>query len=168
MRATKRYSQKTTKKAIDTYNDPYLPKLGLHDMTVCKKCHTIYHNKRWSINEALYKKIKEGKKMIQVLCPACQKIRDNFAEGFVTLKGNYLKEHKKDILNLIKNEEERAMNNNPLERIIKITDVKDTVEITTTHERLAQRIGKKIHKACKGELQVKWTKNKLTRVTWKR
>lgn len=168
MRATKRYSQKTTKKAIDTYKDPYLPKGGQHDMAVCKKCHALYHNKRWSIDKTLYKKALEGKKTIQVLCPACQKIRDNYVEGFVTLKGDYLKEHKGDILNLIRNEEERAMDNNPLERIIKITDLKDTVEVTTTHGRLAQRIGKKIHKACHGELQIKWTKDKLTRVTWKR
>ncbi|HLA50679.1 MAG TPA: hypothetical protein VJZ92_00290, partial [Thermodesulfobacteriota bacterium] len=99
-------SQKVAKKGIDTYKDPYLPKQGPHDMAVCKKCHAIYHNKRWSINEALYQKRQEHKKTLLILCPACQKIRDRYAEGFVILKGDYLKEHKKDILNLIKNEEE--------------------------------------------------------------
>lgn len=164
----KKASVKVAKKAIDTYKDPYIPKEGPHDMAVCKKCHAIYHNKRWSMDEAPYKKRKENKKTLFVLCPACQKIRDGYAEGFVTLKGDYLKEHKQDIINLIKNEEERAMGYNPLERIIDIKDRGNMVEITTTHEKLAQRIGKKVHKACQGNLEIKWTEDRVTRVVWER
>ncbi|MFQ5586736.1 MAG: BCAM0308 family protein [Thermodesulfobacteriota bacterium] len=168
MRGTKRYSPKTTKKAIDTYKDPYLPKEGLHDMAACTRCHAVYHNKRWTLDETLYRRKKERKKTLHLLCPACQKIRDNFAEGFVSLKGAYLKEHKGDIINIIRNEEERAMLNTPLGRIMTLQDLGSSVEVTTTDGRLAQRIGKKIHRACQGELQIKWTKNKLTRVTWRR
>ncbi|MBI5326813.1 MAG: ATPase [Deltaproteobacteria bacterium] len=168
MKGTKKYSPKTIKKAIDTYNDPYLPKEGPHDMAVCKKCHAIYHNKRWSIDEALYQREKGNKKALLILCPACQKIRDRYAEGFVILKGDYLKGHKKDILNLIKNEEERATGYNPLERIIEIKDRDNVVEITTTHEKLAQRIGKKMHKACQGDLEIKMTQDRVTRVVWER
>lgn len=164
----KNSSQKVVKKAIDTYKDPYLLKEGLHDMAVCKNCHAIYHNKRWSFNEKLYSKKRDHKKTIITLCPACQKIRDRYAEGFVTLKGDYLKEHKQDILNLIKNEEEKAKGLNPLERIVEIKDIGKTVEITTTHEKLAQRIGKKVHKACQGELEIKMTEDRVTRVVWKR
>lgn len=56
----------------------------------------------------------------------------------------------------------------PLERIIELKDRGATIDITTTHEKLAQRIGKKIHKACQGELEIKWTKDKITRVVWER
>lgn len=164
----KKASVKVGKKAIDTYKDPYLPKEGPHDMAVCEKCHAIYHNKRWSMDETLYKRSKENKKTLFALCPACRKIRDNYAEGFVILKGDYLKEHKQDILNLIKNEEERAMGYNPLERIIDIKDRGSMVEITTTHEKLAQRIGKKIHSAFKGNLEMKLTEDRVTRVVWER
>jgi hypothetical protein len=152
----KNSSQKVSKKAIDTYKDPYLPKEGLHDMAVCKKCSAIYYNKRWSIAGVPYKKTKENKKTMLVLCPACRKIRDGYAEGFVTLKGDYLKEHKQDILNLVKNEEERAVGYNPLERIIALKDRGSIVEITTTNEKLAQRIGKKVQK------------DRVTRVVWER
>lgn len=168
MKATDRYSQKTTKKAIDTYTDPYLPKKGPHDMARCKECNAIYHNKRWSLDEEPYKKRGNNKKTLLVLCPACQKIRDKYPEGFVTLKGDYLKEHKQDILNLIKNEQERAIGLNPLERIIELKDRGDIIDISTTNEKLAQRIGKKVHKACQGELEIKWTKDKITRVVWQR
>ncbi|MBI5892473.1 MAG: hypothetical protein HZB79_02295 [Deltaproteobacteria bacterium] len=164
----KKASIKVAKKGIDTYKDPYLPKEGQHDMALCRQCHAIYHNKRWSFNESLYSRKRTHGKTLLVLCPACQKIRDKYAEGFVTLKGGYLKEHKKDILNLVKNEEDKAMGLNPLERIIEIKDRGSVVDITTTHEKLAQRIGKKVHKACQGELEIKWTHDKMTRVVWER
>jgi NMD protein affecting ribosome stability and mRNA decay len=164
----KSYSQKVAKKGIDTYKDPYLPKAGPHDMAVCKRCHAIYHNKRWAMDEALYQRKKDNKKTLLILCPACQKIRDGYVEGFVTLKGDYLKEHKRDILNLIKNEEERAMGYNPLGRIVDIKDRGAVVEITTTHEKLAQRIGRKMHSAFKGNLEIKMTQDRVTRVVWSR
>ena len=164
----KKSAQKVVKKAMDTCKDPYLQKERQHDMAMCKQCHAIYHNKRWSFDEKLYIKERDHKKTLLVLCPACQKIRDKYAEGFVTLKGDYLKEHKQDILNLIKNYDQRAMGYNPLERIIEIKDRGSVVEITTTHEKLAQRIGKKVHKACQGELEIKWTEDRVTRVVWSR
>lgn len=164
----KKIAQKVTKKAIDTSNDPYLPKGHQHDMALCRNCHAIYHNKRWSFDEKLYIKKRDHKKTIMMLCPACQKIRDGYAEGFVTLKGDYLNGHKVDILNLIRNEEEKARGLNPLERIIEIKDRGKIVEITTTHEKLAQRFGKKVHEACQGELIIKMTSDRITRVVWER
>src|SRR3990170_2294453 len=143
---------------------------GFHPLTTfcCGRWHGIYRNKRWSMDESLYERRKSDKKTLSILCPACQKIRDRYAEGFVTLKGDYLKEHKQDILNLIKNEEERAMGYNPLERIVEIKDRGNVVDITTTHEKLAHRIGKKMRKACQGDLEIKWTQDRITRVVWER
>lgn len=55
-----------------------------------------------------------------VLCPACQKIRDRYAEGHVTLRASpLLNTHKDEILQLIRNEEEPAKRVNPIERIIR-------------------------------------------------
>ena len=72
-------------------------------------------------------------------------------------------------MNLIKNEEERARGFNPLERIMKISDVKDGLEVTTTNEKLAQRIGKRLQKACQGKVEYKWSDDtKLIRVDWER
>jgi NMD protein affecting ribosome stability and mRNA decay len=159
----------TLKKSIDTCKDPYLPKGGSEDMALCKKCHSIYHNKRWSIDEKLYREKVNLPSTSFVTCPACQKIKDNFPGGLVTLTGAFLQEHKDEIINLIKNEEERARGFNPLERIMKISNGSGKVEISTTNEKLAQRIGKKIKKAFSGEVEYKWSQDtKLLRVTWNR
>jgi NMD protein affecting ribosome stability and mRNA decay len=156
------------KKAIDTAKDPYLQKISPSDMAVCKGCGAIYHNKRWSLDKKL-KTRSAGKKKVEVLCPACQKIKEGFAEGFVTIKGEFFKKHREEIINLMRNKEQRAMYNNPLDRIIEIKEKKDSIEIATTTDKLAQRLGQVIQKAFNGEIEYKWSSDtKLTRVVWTR
>ncbi len=163
MKGTRRFSRGTTRKAIDTEGDPYIPKIGPKDMAICKRCGAIYHNKRWSFRKRTERPTKE------VLCPACQKIRDGFAGGFVTIQGEFIKDHKEEILNLVRNKEERSMYYNPLNRIIEIKQKDDTIEITTTTEKLAQRIGQMLRKAFHGRVEYKWSSDvKMARVIWTR
>jgi NMD protein affecting ribosome stability and mRNA decay len=104
-----------------------------------------------------------------IVCPACRKISNHFLGGIVTLEGKFLSAHKEEILNLVRNEEARAKGVNPLERIISIKDVGDRVEIHTTSERLAQRMGREIHRAYKGNASYHWsTDDKFVRVEWHR
>ena len=43
------------------------------------------------------------------------------------------------------------------------------IEITTTNEKLAQKIGKALHRAYSGHVEYKWSGDtKLARVTWHR
>jgi len=156
------------KKAIDTEKDPYLLKISPNDCAVCKKCGAVYHDKRWSLAKKAAEKA-PGKKAVEVLCPACQKIKDRFVGGYVTLKGSFVKDHTEEILNLIRNKEKRAMYHNPLNRIIDIKEARGKIEITTTTDKLAQRIGQMIKKSFKGELEYKWSEDvKLARVNWTR
>jgi NMD protein affecting ribosome stability and mRNA decay len=158
---------KTTqrRKAIDTEKDPYLPKIGPLDMAVCRKCNAVYSGKRWSLSA----KPKPGKKGISVLCPACRKIKDRFPRGYVTIKGGFLKAHRDEILNLIRNKEQRAAYLNPLERIIETRERNGEMEVQTTTEKLAQRIGQMLKKAFSGDVEYKWSSDvKLARVIWTR
>jgi NMD protein affecting ribosome stability and mRNA decay len=165
MRATKRYSRSTTKKAIDMEKDPYLSKLGPVNMAACSGCFAVYHNKRWRLAQ-------EGERTAtyhKTICPACQKIRDNFAGGYVTLRGGFLGAHKEEILNLVKNKEARARYKNPLERIIEIKEKRGFIEITTTTDKFAQMLGKIIHKAFGGKVEYKWAEDvKIARINWAR
>ncbi len=165
-----RNPQMTNKiKRMDSSADSYLISEGMSGIAVCKKCQAVFHNKRWSFDEDLYKsKIKE-KNIKFIQCPACKKVRDNFPGGILKLKGAFLHEHKSEILNLIKNEEQRAMGFNPLERIMDIITTAKGVEITTTNEKLAQRIGKSIQRAYQGKVAYRWSDDtKLLRAEWER
>jgi hypothetical protein len=56
----------------------------------------------------------------------------------------FLKAHREEILHLIYNEEERAKGFNPLERIVEMTESDGGMVVTTTNEKLAQHIGRRL------------------------
>ncbi len=157
------------RKSMDSASDPYLLSEGNNGNSICDKCHAVYHNKRWYLDEEMYSEKSAQKKINRVLCPACRKMKDRFPGGILKLKGEFLQEHKSEILNLIKNEEQKARGFNPLERIMDISRIKSGIEITTTNEKLAQRIGKSLHKAYQGRIEYKWSSDtKLLRAEWER
>ena len=152
--------EKHTRDKVYAENDPYLPPKGkgLVDVSICKDCTAVYHNKKWFLDAKLYEQKKKLKNINWVTCPACKKTKENVPNGVVTLKGDFLKEHKQEILNLIHNEDERSKNYNPLKRVMKINEKKSEIEILTTSAKLAQRIGSILFKAYSGEVEYKKTR----------
>lgn len=146
--------------------DPYMPKGAPSSTAVCEGCHALYRNKRWYAGEGAA----ASPRLEMVTCPACLKIRDNFPGGIVTLRGQYAFAHKEDIMNLVRNEEERARGFNPLERVMSIRENgHGSIVINTTNEKLAQRLGRAMKKAFSGEVRYRWSHdNKLVRVEWER
>ncbi|MDA8100394.1 MAG: BCAM0308 family protein [Nitrospiraceae bacterium] len=158
-----------TERGFDIVNkDPYLPRGASGKVGICEGCNAVYRNKRWyaGLSEARA----EDADAVKVVCPACLKIRDDFPEGIVTLTGGYALTHKQEVLNLVKNEEIRARGFNPLERVMSIRENGyGGIVISTTNEKLAQRIGRALKKAFHGEVKYQWSReNKLVRVDWMR
>jgi len=179
MRKTKRYSTQsfTKKKPVE---DPYAANTPQTGFAICPECQAVYHRKRWSLPKPEKKPAtsqssrstkKAGKPVMmpeRFLCPACQKIRDGYAEGFVSSQWDNWLAHKAEIMGFVHNEEKRACHFNPLERIMSIQTRGDGVDIETTTERMAQGIGRDLKRAFKGEVQYQWShKDKLARVQWK-
>jgi len=103
------------------------------------------------------------------ICPACHRIRDQFPAGYVTLAGSFFEAHKETILQLMRNEEERAKAEHPLERIIDIQTQDAKTIVRTTDLHLARRLGDAVHSAYQGELEVKYSPDEyLVRVYWSR
>ncbi len=165
----KAYKLSYKKKSATT--DSYLPRGASRSVSVCEGCRAVYMNKRWytegNVNETALLKNPEA---VKIVCPACSKIRDNFPGGIVTLTGDYVLPHKQDLMNLIRNEEERARGFNPLERVMSVRENGyGSIVISTTNEKLAQRLGRAIKKAFHGEVTYRWSHdNKLVRVDWVR
>lgn len=154
---------------IENYGDPYITHAGSEETRICSVCGAIYTGQRWYLKNQIDPQKLKKEQIHYTVCPACHKIRDRLPGGIVQLSGAFLKEHKQDILNLIHNEGERAMAVNPLERIIDIEGENSHYGVTTTNEKLAQRIGKALHKAYDGEITYKWSEdNKLVRIVWHR
>jgi len=152
-------------------NDPYLlPKgMGMKEPLRCKDCGLIYWNKRWYQEEEAKRLYGEKKIQGEIKCPACRKRADNVPMGLVTLEGSFLRDHSDEIFNLIRNEEKKVMHHNPLDRIVHVKKTKKGIEITTTTERLAQRLGKAVHRAYSGEIHYSFSDGvKFARVQWSR
>lgn len=164
----KNYKPSYKKKTIT--NDPYLAKGAGKKVSVCERCHAVNSNKRWSLSTERYDLAMQDPAVRLMICPACHKMQDDLPGGVVTLKGDYVLPHKQELLNLVKNEEERARGYNPLERVISVKENgSGSLVITTTNERLAQRLGKAIKKAFHGEVAYHFSHdNKLARVDWER
>lgn len=107
--------------------------------------------------------------MHEVLCPACLRMHDHNPAGVVTLSGDYLRQKIDDIMNDIKHIEARFRRKNPLGRIMEIDSEEGRLIISTTEDRLAQKVGREIYKAHKGELHYQWVHDQdLVRVSWSR
>ncbi|WP_183348499.1 BCAM0308 family protein [Geomonas paludis] len=144
--------------------EPYLPKRGLPEGTVCKGCGIVYHNKRWQIEGASAAAPKG-----EILCPACQRIVGEDPAGVVTLSGSYLAQHREEILNTVKQQETKHREKNPLGRIMEIKEENGGIVITTTEDKLAQKIGRELYKSQRGELHYKWSHDqRMVRVEWSR
>ncbi|HEU5360024.1 MAG TPA: BCAM0308 family protein [Candidatus Deferrimicrobiaceae bacterium] len=159
------------KKNVTRETDPYIPKKTAPSISVCPGCRAICRNKRWYLDEkefALLTRKKDGG-IARRQCPACRKIADGFVGGVVTLRGGFAREHREEILNLIRNEEQRAMGFNPLARIVQLKEDESGFEVLTTVEKLAQRIGRVVQKTFSGMVEYKWSEDsKLLRVNWVR
>lgn len=143
--------------------EPYQPKGGLQEGTVCKGCGIVYRNKRWQIETT------PGAHSGEVFCPACQRIQGEDPAGVVTLSGPYLAQHREEILNSIRQQESKHREKNPLGRIMEIKEENGQITVTTTEDKLAQKIGREIYKSQRGELHYQWSHDqRLVRVAWKR
>jgi len=154
---------------VKTSADPYLPGEGLKEPAFCISCKALYRNRRWYLDPQTLESLRGAGTLHPVTCPACQKIADHYPEGVVTLRGEYLWDHEEEIRHILRNEESKAMAKNPLQRIMRMEREGEGLVIETTEEKLAEHLGRALHKAHHGDLQVSWSDDHaICRVTWER
>src|SRR5215813_4728854 len=147
--------------------DPYQPRLDPGEVAACTECQAVYQRRHWFFDHDTFVRETMQPTIRMVLCPACQKIRDHYAEGQVTLQSSpFLTTHKEEILRLVHNEEERAKGINPLERIVELKEEGDDIIVATTNEKLAQRIGRTLKSAYQGHTTYHWSDPKFLSVVW--
>jgi NMD protein affecting ribosome stability and mRNA decay len=143
-------------------HDSYKSKRKLPQSTRCPRCGATFHKGRWTWDMA-------PAGAHQHICPACHRIHDSFPAGYVTLSGEFLRQHRDEILGLVKNCETMEKAEHPLERIMAIENTADGMLVTTTDTHLARKIGERLHHAHRGELSFHYNKeDNLLRATWNR
>lgn len=143
-------------------HDSYKLRRKRPEPTLCPGCGAVFREGRWQWAPAPNAARRET-------CPACNRIRDGFPAGFVTLDGAFLRSHRDELVQLVRNLEAREKAEHPLQRIIDIAEQNGALVVTTTDIHLARGIGEALHRAYRGELQFHYNEEEsLLRVRWSR
>jgi NMD protein affecting ribosome stability and mRNA decay len=149
--------------------DPYQLAEG-QEAAICTQCHALYQGKRWFFDEKSYERLAGTSQVREAVCPACRKINDHYAEGLLTLSGEFFVQHQEEIVKLLEKEAARVRARSVMDRIIQMTPGEaGQLVVETTTDKLAQRLGHTIYKAYKGDLNFRWGEiDRFARVYWSR
>ena len=90
-------------------------------MNLCPKCHAIFDGEKWGYDLDVYHEWRK-KGARYTLCPGCERIERRRVDGIVDLRGNFLKEHREEAINLINNVAEKKKGKNIAARIFRIRE----------------------------------------------
>ena len=143
-------------------HDSYKASRKLAEPTRCPECGAVFHKGRWTWGVAPAGAHEEK-------CPACHRIHDKFPAGYVSLKGEFFRAHREQVLQLVKNREAKEKAEHPLERIMGVEETASGATVTTTNTHLARDIAEALHSAYKGDLDYHYNKqDNLLRASWSR
>lgn len=143
-------------------HDPYKVRSKLPDPSACTDCGVMYRAGRWTWGAAPA----DAK---PVVCPACQRVRDDYPAGFLRVHGEFVGPHHHELVGLARNVEEREKGQHPLKRIMAVSETEGGFVVTTTDAGLARNIGDALQRAYEGELDYQYTEEgSILRVTWSR
>ena len=171
MRGGKKYTTQTFTKKPDHEGGAHREPRKQSEPAFCSVCGSVYADSRWTTRESA----KSGKKHPhwrpghETMCPACTQIQNGIVGGYLTISGGFPKSHRAEIERLMSNEAERALEDNPLSRIMRTVEKGDELVVETTTEHLAQRLGHSLRRAYAGEVTYRFShENKIARVSWNR
>jgi hypothetical protein len=154
---------------VERQGDTYRRKVGkveakLPDLTVCPDCDAVFREGRWR-----WPKLARPSAARRERCPACKRIRDGYPAGEVTIRGDFARTHREEVLARVRNLEARERSKRPQNRLMAVRDAGDSVVVTTTDVHLAHAIGAALFQAYRGTLHAPWAEEgDLLRVSWER
>ena len=143
-------------------HDSYKAKGKLAEPAHCEECGAAYQRGRWTWADA-----QPGSHA--TVCPACHRIRDGMAAGYVRLEGEFFRAHRDEIVQRVRACEAAEKREHPLQRIMAVQDEGEGMLVTTTDTHLARRLGDALQKSWKGDLEFHYNReDNLLRVSWRR
>lgn len=140
------------------------------ERTVCERCGSIQADNSWvkpSATPTFEEKLRSVPPRTTV-CPDCRDVDE--PDGFVHLDSEFVTANAEAVRRLVATETERAMDVNPLARVVSWSNGSDgIVTLTTATVHLAQRIGRALSNEFTGRVRYELSDdNRLAHVWWHR
>jgi NMD protein affecting ribosome stability and mRNA decay len=171
MRTNKDYTNTTFTHRVDHDGGRHRPPRAPSEPVLCASCGAVYTRRHWSRSGAARARVREAGRPIAVrICPACQRRATGVPHGFLHVDGEFVAQHRDEILHLLHNEVSRAAEDNPLGQVLDWgDDGTGGLLVTVTTEHLAIRLGRALEKAFDGKVLFGFShENKLAHVWWHR
>jgi hypothetical protein len=170
VRSAKRYTNVTFTRRVDHEGGRHRPSRAPAEPRACSGCGAVYVRRRWlPPTDIRALMIRASGTATATRCEACRTQASGVPGGYLTVEGEFAATHRDEIARLLRNEAERTAADNPLARILSWERHATRLDLTTTTEHLAARLGHALQKAFGGAVNYGFShENKLARVTWRR
>jgi hypothetical protein len=119
------------------HHDTYVHRKKSADAFVCDQCGVVSFGGKWRWGAPPLADVHGG------LCPACERIRDRYPAGTLTIPASLVGD-REELIGLIGNIERRESAEHPLERVIRIEESEEGATVTTTGIHLARCLASKL------------------------
>ncbi|KGC63779.1 hypothetical protein DP57_4594 [Burkholderia pseudomallei] len=142
----------------DGYGAPARLKSGMG----CTECGALYDDGRWSWHAS-------AGALLQIVCPACRRIRERASAGELVLEGGYFARRRDDIVALLRRHAGDDINARPLGRILSIDALPARMVVRTKGSPLVHRLTEALVRTHRGDLEIDYREGEDTlRAHWMR
>jgi hypothetical protein len=127
---------------------------NVRDHSVCERCGSVYEKRTWRKGRQVVAAMATGP--VWAICPACRQVSRNEYFGQLRLRGLASGEEEALVRRRIRNVAGRAGFTQPERRVVSIEVVDGELEVLTTSQKLAHRIGQQIEKLLGGRVRYHW------------
>jgi hypothetical protein len=170
MRSAKPYTNATFTRRVDHDGGLHRPSRAPSEPRLCSQCGAAYLRRRWVPAGDPRAVALRATGATATVCRGCREVAGQMPSGYLTIEGRFLSVHRFEIEQLLEHEARHAAEDNPLARIIRWDRSNPArLELTTTTEHLADRLGHALHSAYRGMVRYDYShENKVVRVSWHR
>lgn len=141
-------------------NDPYRLATRYRGSTTCPTCGATVRGGRWTWDRA-------RANAPTATCPACRRIADGYCAGSLEADGQFVREHREALEDVIRAEARAETAEHPLHRLATLEQTGDGLRVLTSDVHLARRLGEALRNAHGGELDVNYAPDEArVRVRW--
>ncbi|HUA36106.1 MAG TPA: hypothetical protein VMA09_21025 [Candidatus Binataceae bacterium] len=144
---------------------PVVRKAAVKDPSICDRCGAVYTAKTWRGGRRLTSELLTA--ATYTTCPACEQVKggDEYY-GRVLIRGAFAGKNLDRISARITNVEKRATATQPERKIVSQEWDGKALEVLTTSQKLAHRIGRELEKAFGGRARFVWDDEGTLTTTW--